>query len=93
VRLLDRYGKLVPLPNELFDPVQNWLALHVPELALPGIRPATFDEEAAARRALLPVELSDQMDVDLRQFLANELARRPEALTLDERGRAAQSRL
>lgn len=84
VRILDRYGKLVPLPGELFDAVQNWLHTHIAELAQPNPRPATFDEEAAARLAILPAALSRQMDADVRQFLAQELARRTETLSLDE---------
>ncbi|MGD2205985.1 MAG: phage tail protein [Anaerolineae bacterium] len=78
VLILDRYGRPMPSIHQLEPRVREWLRLHVPDLAAEGGRNPTFDEEAQARAALLPSELSQLLDVDLNRFLAEELGRHPE---------------
>jgi phage tail-like protein len=78
VLILDRYGKLIPAPNQLQQAVQSWLTLHFAAQAKnPNWQP-TFEQEAEARGALWPPELSQPIDAKINQALAKRLRQQQE---------------
>jgi phage tail-like protein len=78
VLILDRYGKLMSAPNQLQQAAQSWLTLHFAAQAKnPNWQP-TFEQEAEARAALCPPEMSQLIDVKINQELAKRLRQQQE---------------
>ncbi|NJN18629.1 MAG: hypothetical protein HC822_21425 [Oscillochloris sp.] len=72
--ILDRYGVVMPQPEQLNAAVDTWLQLHLPVLAaLPSM-----EQESEARAAVLPAELSRMIDIDLNRYLAARQRAQPE---------------
>lgn len=71
--MLDRFGVAMPDPARLERAVAAWLATHLPQPSASS----TFEQEAEARAALLPGELSVAIDVELNRHLSELAASRP----------------
>lgn len=78
VLILDRYGNLMPAPNQFQQAVQSWFTLHYAAQAKDPNWQPTFEQEAEARAALWPPELSQLIDVKISQALAKRLRQQQE---------------